>query len=109
MKLTTLFTAASSFAVGYVLGSAAGQTRYQQITTAAHNLANNPKLQEVLFDLAGQARTNSRRLPHQVADVVDKAATAVQDKLTHPADTAVVDTATVDADPTLTVVTASGT
>lgn len=95
MKLSTLLTSSGSLAVGYVLGSAAGRARYQQIKTAANNLLRHPKVQQVAFDLADKAKTSAQRLPGPAAPIVDKAATRVQDKLTHPANT----TTSVPSDP----------
>lgn len=91
MKLTTLLTSGGSLAFGFVLGSAAGCARYQQIKAAANNLMQHPKVQQVLFNVAGQAQTNASRLPGPAARLVDRAATGVQDKLTHPVEDVVED------------------
>ena len=62
------------FAAGYVLGSKAGRRRYEQISSAARTVRNNPKVQEA----AGKVQ-------HQAADAIstakDKASSAIGDRL----------------------------
>lgn len=84
MKLTTLLPLSGGLAVGYVLGTAAGRARYEQLTQRASDLLHHPKVQQTAFDLAGQAKSNAHRFPGPAADLVDAAATRVQDRLTQP-------------------------
>lgn len=84
MKLTTLLNSAGSLAVGYVLGSAAGRSRYAQIKAAAADLLLHPKVQQVACDLAEKARTNADRLPGPAAGLVSQAANRLEDQLTSP-------------------------
>ena len=93
MKLTIVLPAAAGMAVGYVLGSAAGRGRYRQIVTAVQNLLTHPRLQQVVFDLAGQTTAKAQHLPAPAADFVDEVATRVQDTLTQPQD----DTSALDS------------
>lgn len=109
MKLTTLLNTVASLTAGYVAGSAAGRSRYAQIKTATTKLVTHPKVQQAAFDLAEQAKNNAHRLPTPAANAVDRAATALQDKLTRSPD-AVVDSAgvpdlTAAPEPTATVTT----
>lgn len=85
MKLSTAVPLAGGLAIGYVLGAAAGRTRFQQIKTAATELVRHPRVQQTLFDLADQAKSNAQRLPGPARPLVDQAATRLQDRLTHPA------------------------
>ena len=84
MKITTAVPLAAGLAVGYVLGAAAGRARFQQIKTAATKVVRHPKVQQTVFDLAGQAKSRAQGLPGPVASLADTAATRLQDRLTHP-------------------------
>jgi len=84
VKLSTILPLAGGLAAGYVLGTAAGRGRYQQIKSAANGVWRHPKVQETVFNVAGQAKTNAERLPGPAAGLVDTAATRVQENLTHP-------------------------
>ncbi|MGI3784003.1 MAG: hypothetical protein ACRYG2_24835 [Janthinobacterium lividum] len=88
MRLTTVLPAAAALIAGYVLGTAAGRGRYREITaavtTAASTAVHHPRVQQVLFDLAGRASSNAARIPGPAADLVDTAATHLQDTLTQP-------------------------
>jgi len=87
MKITTAVSLAGGLAVGYALGAAAARARFQQIKTAATDLARHPRVQQALFDLAGQAKSKAEHLPGPAAPLVNQAATRVQDRLTQPAAT----------------------
>ncbi|MER5637315.1 hypothetical protein ABT095_10195 [Kitasatospora sp. NPDC002227] len=56
--------------IGYVLGARAGRQRYEQISKAARQIAQNPRVQ----DAADKAR-------HQAGAVAGKAAGAVADRV----------------------------
>lgn len=88
MKLSTALPAAAGLVAGYVLGAAAGRGRYRQIravaTTAVHSVVHHPRIQQLLFDLADRASSNATRMPGPAADLVDTAATHLQDTLTEP-------------------------
>jgi hypothetical protein len=60
-------------AVGYVLGTAAGRERYEQIRTQARDLWNNPKVQEK----AAQAQDLAKEKAPFVKDKVSGAASSV--------------------------------
>lgn len=85
MKLTTLIPLSGGLAVGYVLGTAAGRARYEQLKQRTHDLLHHPKMQQTVFDLAGQAKANAHRIPGPAAGLVDTTATKLQDSLTQPA------------------------
>lgn len=84
MKLSTVVAFTAGLAIGYTLGAAADRGRYQQIKRAASDLINHPKVQETVFNLAEQTKASAQHLPHPAADVVDTAATHVQDIMTDP-------------------------
>lgn len=88
MKLSTILPAAAGLVAGYVLGAAAGRGRYRQITAAASALAtdavHHPRVQQLFFDLAGRVSSNASRIPGPAADLVNTAATHLQDTLTQP-------------------------
>lgn len=84
MKLSTLLPLAGGAALGYVLGSAAGRARYEQLVDGANQLLHHPSVQQTAFDLAGQAKAHANRIPGPASGLVDSAATRVQDSLTQP-------------------------
>lgn len=84
MKLSTVLQSAAGLAVGYVLGTAAGRGRYRQITSAATRAVQHPKVQQVMFDLAGQVKSNAGRIPGPAGGLVNTAATRLQDSMTAP-------------------------
>lgn len=88
VKLSTVLPAAAALVAGYVLGTAAGRGRYREISVAAtrtvSTAVHHPRVQQLLFDLAGQASSNASRIPGPAADLVDHAATHLQDTLTQP-------------------------
>jgi len=88
MRLTTVLGAAAALLAGYVFGTAAGRGRYREITaavtTAASTAVHHPRVQQLLFDLAGRASSSAGHIPGPVADLVDTAATHLQDTLTQP-------------------------
>lgn len=86
MRLFTLVSLASGLAVGYVLGAAAGQPRFDQIKHGAIVLMRQPKVEEAVFGLASRVEASSNRLPPAAGDLLGAAASTVQDKLTQPAD-----------------------
>lgn len=86
MKLTTSLPIAGGLAVGYVLGAAAGRSRYQQIKSTVNDLVRHPKVQQVVSDAANQAKSNAHRLPRPAASFVSIATDRLGDRLTQPAD-----------------------
>ena len=62
MKKLILIT---GIAIGYVLGTRAGQARYEQIKAGAQKVATNPKVQEA-------RATVTHKVSETVHDVVDK-------------------------------------
>lgn len=84
MKLSTLLPLAGGVGIGYVLGSAAGRARYEQLVDGATRLLHHPSVQQTAFDLAGQAKAHANRIPGPAAGLVDSAATRIQDTLTQP-------------------------
>ena len=83
MKLRTLIVLAGGLAVGYLLGTAAGRQRFEQLKTRVTGVLHDPKVQQTVFDLADQVQA-SDHIPGPVAGLVDSAATRVQESLTEP-------------------------
>lgn len=92
MKLSTVLPATAGLVAGYLLGAAAGRGRYRQIrtaaTTAVNRIVHHPRIEQLLFDVADRASINATRMPRPAADLVDTAATHLQDTLTEPDDDA---------------------
>jgi hypothetical protein len=77
MKFKTVLVAGLAGAIGYVLGSRAGEGRYEQIKAQADRLAHSPQVQETVTNLAEGVKKNAAKLPDPVADVVTKVADSV--------------------------------
>lgn len=88
MKLRTVLALAGGLAIGYVVGTAAGRGRFEELKQRGGELLHDPKVQQTVFDIADQVKANTERIPAPVADLIDTAATRVQENLTHPDDTA---------------------
>lgn len=54
------------------------------MTAVVNTAVHHPRVQQLLLDLADQAGSNAAHLPGLAADVVDTAATHLQDTLTQP-------------------------
>lgn len=83
VKIRTLLVAGIAGSVGYVLGSKAGQERYEQIRVQAGKLigqadrvAQSPKVRETVANVADKVKESADKLPDPVADVVTKVADA---------------------------------
>lgn len=83
MKLRSSLVIACSLAVGYVVGTAAGRQRFDQLKSRVTGVLRDPKVQQTVFNLADQVQA-SDHIPAPVAGLVDAAATRVQDSLTEP-------------------------
>lgn len=78
MKIKTVLVAGLAGGIGYVLGTKAGTSRYDEIKAKADQLAKSPQVQETVANLAEGVKKNAAKLPDPVADVV----TSVADKAT---------------------------
>lgn len=78
MKIKTVLVAGLAGGIGYVLGTKAGTSRYDEIRAKADQLAKSPQVQETVANIAEGVKKNAARLPDPVADVV----TSVADKAT---------------------------
>lgn len=96
MNIRTLLSLSGGVAVGYVLGAAAGRARYEQLKQGATDVLQHPRVQQAVFDLAGQAKANAHRIPGPASRLVDTASTRVQDTLTQPSDVSSVDPVTFE-------------
>ena len=77
MKIKTVLVAGLAGGIGYILGTRAGQDRYEQIKAQADRLAHSPQVQETVTNLAEGVKKNAAKLPDPVADVVTKVADTV--------------------------------
>src|SRR5919199_3134334 len=77
MKIKTVLVAGLAGGIGYVLGTRAGQGRYEEIKARADRLARNPQVQETVTNLAEGVKKSAAKLPDPVADVVTKVAESV--------------------------------
>jgi hypothetical protein len=78
MKIKTVLVAGLAGGIGYVLGTKAGTSRYDEIKAKADQLAKSPQVQETVANIAEGVKKNAAKLPDPVADVV----TSVADKAT---------------------------
>ncbi len=78
MKIKTVLVAGLAGGIGYVLGTKAGTSRYDEIRAKADQLAKSPQVQETVANIAEGVKRNATKLPDPVADVV----TSVADKAT---------------------------
>jgi len=77
MKIKTVLVAGLAGGIGYVLGTRAGQGRYEELKAKADRLARNPQVQETVTNLAEGVKKSAAKLPDPVADVVTKVANSV--------------------------------
>jgi hypothetical protein len=77
MKIKTVLVAGLAGGIGYILGTRAGQGRYEEIKARADRLAHSPQVQETVTNLAEGVKKNAAKLPDPVADVVTKVADTV--------------------------------
>ncbi len=68
-KIVTL----GAVAVGYVLGARAGRERYEQISTQAKRLWNNPKLQRTVSHAGEAAKEKAPLVKEKTAEAAHKA------------------------------------
>lgn len=80
MKVKTVFVAALSGGVGYVLGTRAGRARFEEIRTKAGEFVRSPQVKDAVSQVAEQVKKNADKLPDPVAKVVSSAADAATDK-----------------------------
>lgn len=78
MKIKTVLVAGLAGGIGYVLGTKAGTSRYDEIRAKADQLAKSPQVKETVANIAEGVKKNAAKLPDPVADVV----TSVADKAT---------------------------
>lgn len=67
--------------VGYVLGAKAGRQRYEDIVTAWHRLSGSPAMQRVTERTKEAAGEGARRSLSLVQHGVEKAGSAVRNRL----------------------------
>lgn len=84
MKPKTVIVLAAGSAVGYVLGTAAGRARFEQLKGRANAFVHDPKVQQTVSDLAGQVKANAHYIPSPAAGVVGSAAGQLQNALKKP-------------------------
>ncbi|HZA73648.1 MAG TPA: hypothetical protein VE476_12150 [Propionibacteriaceae bacterium] len=78
MKLKTVLVAATAAGIGYVLGTKAGRTRFEQIRGQAQEFINSPKVQDTVANLSDTVKQSAQKLPDPVAGVVNAVADSVK-------------------------------
>ena len=79
MKYRAVFLAGA--AAGYVLGTRAGQERYEQIKRLSRRVAENPTVQEAAGVLRAQAGELAETARQKVGDKVQTVSGKVQEKV----------------------------
>lgn len=81
VKIRTVLLAGLAGGVGYVLGTRAGRTRFEELKvqadklrTQAEKLARSPQVHETVGNVADKVKESAAKLPDPVADVVTKVA-----------------------------------
>ena len=78
MKLKTVLVAATAAGIGYVLGTKAGRTRFEQIRGQAQEFINSPTVQDTVANLSDTVKQSAQKLPDPVAGVVNAVADSVK-------------------------------
>ena len=81
MRLRTWAVAAVAAATGYVFGTRAGRVRFEQLKMRARDVAQDPKVQQNLSNLAGAVAKNAEKINSPVSGVIKSAAEQVQSTL----------------------------
>ena len=76
MKIRTVLVAGLAAGIGYVMGTAAGRARFEQIRGKATDFLGSPQVQDTVANLSDTVKQNASKLPDPVAGVVN----AVADK-----------------------------
>jgi len=81
MKFRTWAVATTAGTIGYVLGTAAGRERFEQIKAGAQQLTQNPTVQQNLSNFADTVATKAETMNPKVGGVVKSAAQQVQSRV----------------------------
>ena len=74
MKIRTVLVAGLAAGIGYVLGTAAGRARFEQIRGKANDFLGSPQVQDTVSNLSDTVKQNAAKLPDPVAGLVNAAA-----------------------------------
>jgi len=74
MKIKTVLVASIAAGVGYVLGTKAGRSRFEEIRSRTKEFVESPKVQETVSNLSETVKQNAQKLPDPVANVVSAVA-----------------------------------
>ena len=74
MKIRTVLTAGIAAGIGYILGTAAGRARFEQIRGKATDFLGSPQVQDTVANLSDTVKQNASKLPGPVAGVVNTVA-----------------------------------
>jgi len=80
VKVKTVLVASIAGGIGYVLGTRAGRTKFEQIRAKADQFTHSPQVQDAVGKVAEQVKKNADKLPDPVAKVVS----SVADSATNP-------------------------
>jgi hypothetical protein len=78
MKLKTVLVAATAAGIGYVLGTKAGRSRFEQLRGQAQDFIKSPTVQDTVANLSDTVKQNASKLPDPVANVVTAVADSVK-------------------------------
>jgi hypothetical protein len=85
MKIKTFLVAGLAGGIGYVLGTKAGRSRFEQIRTRTKEFVESPKVQETVSNLSETVKQSAQKLPDPVANVVSAVADKAKGSTTEPA------------------------
>jgi len=74
VKVKTVLVASIAGGIGYVLGTRAGRTKFEEMRTKAGEFARSPQVQDAVAQVAEQVKANADKLPDPVAQVVSSVA-----------------------------------
>lgn len=74
MKIRTVLVAGFAAGIGYIMGTAAGRARFEQIRGKATDFLGSPQVQDTVSNLSETVKQNASKLPDPVANLVTAAA-----------------------------------
>jgi hypothetical protein len=84
MKIKTFLVAGLAGGIGYVLGTKAGRSRFEEIRTRTKEFVESPKVQETVSNLSETVKQSAQKLPDPVANVVSAVADKAKGSSTEP-------------------------
>jgi hypothetical protein len=81
MKFRTWAVAATAGAIGYVFGTAAGRSKFEELKSKAQEVAANPTVQQNISNLANNVSKSADKINNPVGGVIKSAANKVETSL----------------------------